>query len=672
MAQKFQERYQETLRKRAVKDFVKETGRSPSRAQLNELMQLGAINYPELDTVGFSSVDLIGKEADFMKESSSSNENVFRLSGYDDLLTIDNKVNDLVDLVEDTQRGFKATSTRVKKLLRKIDKRLNNLLILSGKTDVFVYGIEESFDTHDFVDFSVTDASVESGYVTLGRAGYNKIDLSEASLTVTPIADNGLLGTKSVGSLTSIRDIDGNVWEYHLETSYSIGRVGLSINIDMKDPSYVGDIRITGNGIDTNSLTTFRVFYSIDGKAFKETGYGRQEFGTGENQICLGVDNVSKIRIVLEKEGADHSDSQTRHKYIFSIDSLELYTDQYKINQTSTLICGPYSILDEYGKPVNFTMATLGSDTCCTIPRKSSVSFFLSKDKQNWFPASFTGDSLSVVYFNTTNPVGTYSYIDLSANTNSLTDKPPANVDLTYGDDLLCNLYISEDYSDNFVFQNTVVKRNLPQTNRKLYGVSSGWFLDESTYEYKCAFRIDDIEGRIIDFGSTSAYLNGRQVTGQVHVPEGYHTFRTSYTNWHDVPEGLKTHTQLEQADPSYPFNHKLIIEGYNYPGDFKGARVYEGVDEYFGALLKYVSPEIFEEEENKSNLHIYTIENYEGRLYFKVKADPADGSWLYEHVKVDYMLRTEDTSDLYIKALISTRDKTVTPNIHSVSVRVV
>ena len=391
MAQKFQERYQETLRKRAVRDFVKETGRSPSRAQVNELMQLGAINYPELDTVGFSSVDLIGKEADFMKESSSSDENVFRLSGYDDLLTIDNKVNDLVDLVEDTQRGFKATSTRVKKLLRKIDRRLNNLLILSGKTDVFVYGIEESFDTHDFVDFSVTDASVESGYVTLGRAGYNKIDLSGASLTVTPIADNGLLGTKSVGSLTSIRDIDGNVWEYHLETSYSIGRVGLSINIDMKDPSYVGDIRITGNSIDTNSLTTFRVFYSIDGKAFKETGYGRQEFGTGENQICLGVDNVSKIRIVLEKEGADHSDSQTRHKYIFSIDSLELYTDQYKINQTSTLICGPYSILDEYGKPVNFTMATLGSDTCCSIPRKSSVSFFLSKDKQNWFPASFTG-----------------------------------------------------------------------------------------------------------------------------------------------------------------------------------------------------------------------------------------------------------------------------------------
>jgi hypothetical protein len=672
MPRKFEERYRQTLRRRVVEDYIKENNRSPSRAQVNELIQNGAIQYPGLNTVGFSSVDFLDIEPDFMKVSSSSDENEFRFSGYDDLISIDQKVDDLLVLVEDTQRGFKATSTRVKKLLRKIDRRLNNLLILSGRTDAFVYGVEEAFETHDAVNLELTDATVESGYVTLGRKGYSKLNLTEAEFTVTPIASKGIIGTRNIGGVPSIKEMDGSIWEYHVETNYSIGKVGISININFDNPSYVGDLRVTGNSIDSNALTTFRVFYSIDGKTFEESGYGRQDFGTGENQISIGIENILAMRIVLEKDAADHSDSEVKHRYIFNVDSLEIFTDQYEVNQQSVLYCGPYRIFDESGDPVNFTMATLGTDTCCTVPRKSSVSFFLSKDNTTWMPASFTGDSLSVVYFNTTNPVGTYAYVDSSKNEKALSDTASSDVDLEFGKDLVCNLYISEDYSDGFVLRNTVVKRNLPQGNMKLYGAPSGWFIDQSTYEYICAFKIDDIQGRIINLGNTSAYLDGRQVTGQVHVPEGYHTFRTSNTNWHDVAEDLKTHSNLEEADPSYPFNHKLIIEGYHYPSDFQGERIYEGVDEYFGYLLEYVSPEKFEQEENDGNLFIYTIENYDGRLYFKVKADPSDGSWFYEHVKVDYMLRTEDTSDLYIKAIISTRDKTITPNIHSISVRVV
>lgn len=672
MPRKFEERYRQTLRRREIQKYVTSNSRSPSRAQVNELMQLGRLNYPNLDRVGFSSVDLADRETYFMQESSVEDENTFRKSVYDDLYSINLKIDDLNQLVEDSQRGFKATSARVKKLLRAIDRRLNNLLILSGRTDAFVYGVEESFDSHDAVDLELTDASVEAGYVTLGRSGYTKIDLSNASMSVTPISKRGILATTNLGGIESLKEQDGKIWEYHVNTSYMSGNIGISINVELDEPSYIGDIRITGNSIDSNALCTMRISYSIDGTSFQNADSGLMEFGTGENQISLGIDSVRKLKIILEKTAADHTDGDNRYKYIFAIDSLELFTDKYTINKKSTLICGPYTVRDEGGDPVNFTIATLGADTCCIVPRKTSVSFYLSKDKENWFPASFTGDALSLVYFNTTNPVGTYAYISESDNANALTDSAPRNVDLTYGKDLLCNLYITEEYSPGFVLRNTYVKRNLPITGVSLYGVSSGWFIDKVTNQYKCHFKIDDIQGRIIDFGSTSAYLDGRQVTGQVHVPEGYHSFATSHTNWHNVEANLETHTDLEEEDPAYPFNHKLIIEGYNYPGNFKGERVYEGVDEYFGSLLEYVSPEKFEEEDNDGNLDIYTIESYNGELYFKVKADPSDGSWIYERVKVDYMLRTEETSDLYIKAIITTRDSTVTPNIHSISVRVV
>lgn len=674
MPRKFEEQYRKTLRRRVVKKYVQENARSPSRAQVNELMHQGEIDYPGLNLHGFSAVDFVGTDTNFMEESSSSKENVFRESGYDDLVSIDQKAEDLAELIEDGQRSLKATSARVKKLLQKIDRRLNNLLILSGRNDAFVYGVEETFDSHEQVDMNLTTASVEAGYATLGRSGYTKVDLSNAKFSVTPKSDKGIIGTANITGLSTLKEVDGDLWEYHINTNYATGQVRVLLNIDFDetDGIYIGDLRLTGSTVDSNSITTLEVYYSVDGKSFYSVKPGQIEFGTGENQFSIGIDGIKKIKIELSKSAADHSDGERNHKYIFSLDSIELFTDTYDVSKRSTLVLGPYSIANEMGEPVNFTMATLGNDTCCLVPRKSSVSFFLSKDKTNWFPVSYTGESLNVVQFNTSNPIGTYSHINNLTDQRSLFSEPPLNVDLEYGKDLICNLYISEDYSDGFVLRNTYVKRNIPRDSVNLYGVSSGWFKDKNTFQYKCCFQIKDIEGRFFDFGNTSAYIDGRQVTGTVHVAEGYHTFATSDTNWYDVEEGIASHTDLEEADPAYPFNHKLMIEGYRYPGAFQGARVYEGADEYFGSLLEYVSPEEFAEDENEANLNIYTVENYEGRLYFKVKADPSDGSWIEEYVKIDYMLRTEDTSDLYIKAIISTRDPTVTPNINTISVRVV
>ena len=54
-----------------------------------------------------------------------------------------------------------------------------------------------------------------------------------------------------------------------------------------------------------------------------------------------------------------------------------------------------------------------------------------------------------------------------------------------------------------------------------------------------------------------------------------------------------------------------------------------------------------------KGNLDIYTIENYNGNLYFKVKIDSSDSSYSNEFVEPEYMIRTEDTNTLYIKALL-------------------
>jgi hypothetical protein len=300
----------------------------------------------------------------------------------------------------------------------------------------------------------------------------------------------------------------------------------------------------------------------------------------------------------------------------------------------------------------------------------------LSKDNENWVPASFTDKSLSVVQFAISNPVGTYALVNEDIGRDLLTTDTTIlgrhQVDIEYGKEAVCNIHIPSEYADKFVLQNTFVKRNVPGNKDKLYGIAAGWFLDKETMQYNTAVYVDPLEGTTLNLGSTSAYIDDKLVTGLVTLSKGYHKFSTSYTNWHDVPTGISTAFELEEKDPSYPFNHKLLVEGYPYPLYFQGDKVYGGLGNNFGALLQYVTPERFAGPEFDGDLLIYTVEDYNGSLFFKVKIDPSDSSWIDELIRIEYMLRTDDKNSLYVKAILSTQDTAITPNINSFQVRVV
>ena len=128
----------------------------------------------------------------------------------------------------------------------------------------------------------------------------------------------------------------------------------------------------------------------------------------------------------------------------------------------------------------------------------------------------------------------------------------------------------------------------------------------------------------------------------------------------------------LEAQDAVYPYNHKLLIEGYDYSLGFQGEQIYQGVDEFYGALLRFSTPEKFEDEDNDANLSIFTLVEYNGNLYFKVKVDPTDGSWRDELISVEYMTHRETGSQLYVKAIVSSLDSRISPHINHFQVRVI
>lgn len=675
-----QDHYEIALRRRVILDYLEENKTTPSKEQVFELMQEGRAKYPNLDTAGFSAYDI--QVPYFKKVSSSETHNTNRQATRDDVLVVGRKLNDLTRILEDGYRAFLCTTNKCDKLNSSIRSRLDNMLLLSGRTDVFVHGIEEVFDTSDYIDLENSTVEVNPGYVTLGHIKFIAEDISAARFHVTSYAPQGKISAHQKSSVQNLLYEDGSDWTYYIKTSYPVGPVSAIIEMELNPISgegkYIGEVVVTGSPMSVNSETLLTAYYSLNGTDFTPVQPTGLRFTKGENTFYVGVDKVTHLRLVMSKRAADFEEEGV-HNYSFSVDSIQINSGKFTSEKESVLYAGPYYVVDDAGDAVNFSLATLAHGTCCVIPEETSVSFFLSKDNETWIPASFTEESMRVVQFGSTTPANPSLIDGDAASTHSLiTDilkTTPFNIDYELGKEALLNIYIPQVDADKFVYQNAVVKRNLRQgfDDKILYGVSSGWFANKKEQQYTTAVWIDQLDGQTINLGNTSAYINGKLVTGEVYLPYGYHTFTTNFTNWVSVSKDFTTVEELRANDPRYPFNHKLLIEGYPYVGAFRGEKVYGGVGrKNFGALLDYVTPERFHSPELDGDLFVYTIEEYNGNLFFKVKTDPNDGSWKEEEVELSYMLRLEESNALYIKAILRTRDTAISPNINQIQVRVI
>jgi len=389
----------------------------------------------------------------------------------------------------------------------------------------------------------------------------------------------------------------------------------------------------------------------------------------------LGLDKVKKIQFTFSKDAADsNTTSRNRYMYVFSLDSLKIYADSYKSSQRSSLVCGPYEVKDDQGNPVYFTKATLSACTC--EPENTSVSFYLSQDGVNWSGVSHDGDAGNYVSFSDGSATQASAFIDESLSAGAVLDNVSTMKDLDFQADGVINTYIDSSYVDVVPLQSVVLKRNVivSSSPTELLGAVPGWSFEEVTQQYSTTMYVESPDGRYLDLGSTSAYVNGSLVSGQIYVPQGYSTFATSDANWIELDTSLASVDALEAADPLYPFNHKYLVEGFPYPDSFVGDRIYQGASEIFGDLMVYRSPEEFAFAEVGDALFfkMFTIEDVNGNWYIKVKVDKTDATWQQEIFSADWAVQSATTNKLYVKALLGTSETGRTPRIDSFNVRVI
>lgn len=669
-----------SIKELVIKDFISKKNRAPTQQEKKTLYNEYILSKPNSLETGILS----GHKQTFPLSGNDSSSFIYKnlKNNLDlDMKSILNEVKVQRNVVEHNFRNYFQKMDESLKEIKRLERNVNKNLLLSSKQDIFTYGVIENFDTYDKVDFDKSNINFFNGKVTLSFSSLTKPTKDILNLSYNLNSLNGnLIKNREINTIKNTLYEDGTFFKVIGYSSIENDAVDFIVDIDFSDRNekYIDTIKIVTGALERNSKISYRCFYSENKSQYTEIFESNLRIEENEIFIEVNKNNVKAIKIIFTKTHNDYKDGSL-YAYAFALDFIGLIEKTFKINEESILYLGPYEIFDEDQNPINFSMATLKGGTCCIYDKKSTISFFLSKDNENWNFISFDGNGKEVIQFDSlessTND-DMFSIIDVNSNNIYVADDIEfTNINLDENEHLL-NFYINNENKDRLIKNSLDIRRNIlnKDQNINLYNSDAGWFYENSFYHTN--IEITQPEGRYINFGSRSCFLNEKQVNGKVFLQYGIHTFKTSSENYYKIKDlenevSVKNAKQLKQIDKLYPYNHKYLIEGFNYNSSFIGRKVYTGVDEVFSFNLNSVSNQRFLLE---NSLKVFSILENEIGIFFKIYSSEESSEIQYEDFKISCKKRNNNDSGnlLYIKAVLTSSDIKVSPKIDQIQVRVI
>lgn len=654
-------KYKKLIIEHYVKAYIEENGMVPSQTEINQFLISFTKKSPDLLTYGLS--EQLTEKYSFLEVSSASKANKNFTSFKYDLKYQDESLVDFIKTLDISKYNLKSYLTRTSDSLSKLEARLNSLIINYSNSDIFLHSVEENFKSHDKVDLKESTASCFKGYCTLdGRASY--YDLSSCSVKYDFRTKNKKLSSGTNVELKKILENNGSECTIEFVTTQRVGRVSLEVTLDFNESEglYVGSSIISGSAIENNSKVYYGTEVEVFTKSFRAITPRVKRFSSGENFTSINEPKVKKMRFTFMKEAADREVGDGVYVYVFNISKLKIRKDSIEKNY-GELLCGPYDVISDSGEPISFSMAKLSTDTCCIVPGKTSVNFFLSVDQDNWIPASYGKDSQNVIKFNS---------LDLTESGETIDPLLFPGEILEDNGDYYYNYRIKSDLLVGVNKNNIRIKRNIPQ-GFKIYGSNRGWYFNPASETYSCSVEITDLEGKYLDIGPNTIKVNGFIKSGLIKLSQGFYSFEVDSETFFEAESGLASEVSLAESDPFYPYNVKSLIEGYVYPANFDGEKVYQGLGQIYSFLLNYIPSEKFD---IFNDLNGYTIfeKEHEGELYsyFRVNVMLSDSSWRKEISSLKITGSSKQNNKLYVKAIIRSSEPGRVPHINSFNVRVI
>jgi hypothetical protein len=637
---------------------------------------------------------------------------------------------ELYRLAKESQRFYERWSYESKRLSGKaaqLENRVDSLLLLTEDTAGYFAHVSDVFADMNKIDTDATTARINlhdtavvlnpsadsatdtSGGTLLDVSGVSESDVMFALLSKRPGTSYFTLDSSSL--LSNIFKSQDNSW-VGVVASSSPGEMicELRAHVSHSKDLEVSKISFEYTGPTSTSRGTVTCQYSVDGYTWYLVPTDEATKTLGPNMSWyFPLTKMRWLKLIFTKPSHDAEP----YRYEFAARHLRLYGHSYNTELGNTLTTRALQALDTQSNPINFAKVAL--EVCEELPTDTDIRYYVaaSRDGSTWtewqgispvdrtallYPKAinFGGadwkdnkiesstDKLDTTLSSSTSQMEitrNFLNVDIGLNGYRFKDESFGVVNtailLSTGDDpdpvgnsviMWRNIRYKESYPD----QLTV--RDMPR----------GWGFDGSLYT--CYFKIVDSNGVLIDFGSGECTIDGTAVSGVTKVLSGVHKFSTSSDNWNDIADvivelssDITSEETLKSIDPLYPYNHKLLIEGFPYIDNFVGERPYTGTDisaEFYATRISLFDLENNIDITNGEYGHFAVRgigDASDPTLAVIVQYDVSNPDYTNELSLVEWRAGASDASlynSIKLKAVLDTTDVSVSPILTSYRLR--
>lgn len=619
--------YVELITEQIIKDILTE-GNSPTSAEI--LQQF--TSFTEENDISRPLFVANNYHVDFGEASSASKFNNTNNNIHRDLKVL---YRHLIKVSESAMANFdrwRAESNILEGRLEDLQERITSLLLLSNDTAGFFNFMQDNFVDNNKIDLANSDTyiNVQKGIVTIGTSvsGATRIDLStlrDEDVQFTVLSRNNLVSTVSTqGSATryAVSDVT-NYWQERVYTNKP-GPVSAEIKIDLLSSKQISRVDIDLHMANQNSTVQLTPLYSTDNYSWTQlpvTDFTRSVIDKTTFQFSPVT--ARYIKFIMTKAGFDQVHNEL-YAYEFGVDEVSLYKEGFSPNTESTFTSKPLSVTDVDGNIEEFSRIVL--EVCEDVPEDTSVDYYISASNDPSAPLTgftaidplnrtnstnptvldfgeldtVTVDNISISY----DPTGaSTSFINPSKSFQLITSTSGADAVTASGDASSTRYYFFNDNdrilshqvgSGVRIAQGTLeVWRNvsIKGDEYKVRGYTNGWGFEDPYY--KTTVYVDNAAGHSVDWGGKTVIIDGQKRTGKLLIGKGRHTVWVHKDNWKLVDDSsVSDLADLKVADTLYPYNHRYLVEGFNYSSVYPTTeeKVYRGFDIIAEHFMKQVS----------------------------------------------------------------------------------
>ena len=662
--------YTEKILELVLKEYLQQ-GIVPTADMLEEAFDTYTQSHPDMTKPFLLDEDHTVEE---YEESSADKYNMFFERTKSDL---EAAYTEVWDRTADSMESFDRWRVELEKLKRRLidlEGRIDALLLLRGDTAGYFAFIEDNFVDLSKVDQDLTTANVDvnSHMVTLNRnltdvdsINLNDIEATDATFTVLT-REYILSSSAAPGASTkqALEDV-ARPWQHRVRASQPRAKMVGELKVKLTDDAdgvEVASIKIKLHSSNTNSAIIITAMYSNDNYNWYNIPADNYTQSVDDVGAWLFTSTRMKwVKFIMTKVGADDIENG---QYIYEFGAVWIKFSGKPVYDTTTgnmLVSKELSAYDNNGNRIPFNKLTL--QTCQQLPEGTDILYTI-KAKND----TAETQELRIDPYTISNPkqptlldlgrVTTTEDTSLQLVAKSVSDSQDffasynrlleADKLILIGSDSSTIYYIDATTAANMIEDQVVLYRNIGENggvsavaDRQVRDAPRGWKYDTTRTYLTTYIIVRNSSGLAIDLGDSWAWLDGRGIKGSVVIPEGTHLFKVHVNNTAELPDGYSsygTEADLQNDDPLYPYNHKLLIEGVPYASGYTEEKKYLGVDLYCESIAKRVS--VFDLLHNiqESDFGKFAVDSLaDGKRVIVVQYDPFDSNYGNERFALTY-----------------------------------